>query len=127
MITRLSTEDLACSLASRCGQSHSIYASVDDLTLIDRVLDLSFNVLRSVPEVVTTLANLDTVYFVQNKITKIPLLQGPGWSTKLRSLELGANRIRVRLRSSVHLLVNLVVSVDREPSASCKLGGTLVG
>ncbi len=64
------------------------------------VLDLSFNLLRSVPEVVATLKNLETIYFVQNRITKIPPLQ---WPVGLRSLELGANRIRVSLLLGVVL------------------------
>ncbi len=58
-----------------------------------RSLDLSFNLLRSIPEVLQYLRNLDIVYFVQNKIIKIDGLSNNGHS--LRSLELGGNRIRV--------------------------------
>jgi Leucine-rich repeat (LRR) protein len=61
-----------------------------------RILDLSFNLLRSVPEVFLSLHSLDTVYFVQNKITTISNLQN---LTSLRSLELGGNRIRVSERT----------------------------
>lgn len=64
------------------------------LHLIDvRILDVSFNLLRAVPPVVATLSTLDTVYFVQNKISRIDGLSALGKT--LRSLELGGNRIRV--------------------------------
>ncbi|KAF8199575.1 hypothetical protein BJ912DRAFT_655796 [Pholiota molesta] len=56
-----------------------------------KVLDLSFNLLRSVPEGLDSLSVLDTIYFVQNKISKI---SGFGLCTTLRSLELGGNKIR---------------------------------
>lgn len=57
-------------------------------------LDLSFNLLRSVPDRLEFLHSLETIYFVQNKISKI---SGFASCTKLRSLELGGNKIRVRL------------------------------
>jgi len=56
------------------------------------VLDLSFNLLRSVPDGLEFLNALHTVYFVQNKISKIT---GLASCTNLRSLELGGNKIRV--------------------------------
>lgn len=56
------------------------------------MLDLSFNLLKAVPESLKYLRSLHTVYFVQNRISKITGLE---MSTKLRSLELGGNRIRV--------------------------------
>ncbi|KAF9450342.1 L domain-like protein [Macrolepiota fuliginosa MF-IS2] len=55
------------------------------------VVDLSFNLLRSVPDGLEHLKSLDTLYFVQNKISKIT---GLSHSVTLRSLELGGNRIR---------------------------------
>lgn len=55
------------------------------------VLDLSFNLLRAVPDQLEYLPDLDTIYFVQNKISKIT---GLNHSVALRSLELGGNRIR---------------------------------
>ncbi|KAJ6619697.1 hypothetical protein B0H10DRAFT_2024499 [Mycena sp. CBHHK59/15] len=55
------------------------------------VLDLSFNLVRTVPEAMQHLPSLDTVYFVQNRISKITNLQT---SVSLRSLELGGNKIR---------------------------------
>ncbi|GLB40197.1 putative thiamin pyrophosphokinase, catalytic domain [Lyophyllum shimeji] len=55
------------------------------------VLDLSFNLLRAVPEGLELLTSLHTVYFVQNRISKINNLAS---CTNLRSLELGGNRIR---------------------------------
>jgi protein phosphatase 1 regulatory subunit 7 len=56
------------------------------------VLDLSFNLIRTVPEALLHLPALHTVYFVQNRISKINNLQA---SVSLRSLELGGNKIRV--------------------------------
>lgn len=56
-------------------------------------LDFSFNLLRHVPEALSRFPELHTVYFVQNKITKISGLDTLG--ATLRSLELGGNRIRV--------------------------------
>ncbi|KIK63124.1 hypothetical protein GYMLUDRAFT_72356 [Collybiopsis luxurians FD-317 M1] len=55
------------------------------------VLDLSFNLAKSIPESLAQLTSLKTVYFVQNRISKITCLDK---STSLRSLELGGNRIR---------------------------------
>lgn len=57
------------------------------------VLDLSFNLLRHVPEALLHLHSLKTVYFVQNKISKISGFGSVG--ATLRSLELGGNKIRV--------------------------------
>ncbi|KAK0500554.1 L domain-like protein [Armillaria luteobubalina] len=54
-------------------------------------LDLSFNLLKHIPDVLEHLPNLETVYFVQNRISRIEHL---GMCTKLKSLELGGNRIR---------------------------------
>jgi len=77
------------------------------MTLKDMVnlksLDLSFNLLRSIPEVIKCLTNLEIVYFVQNKFTKIDGLDNVGHS--LRSLELGGNRIRTI--ENLDALVNL--------------------
>ncbi|KAI0049764.1 L domain-like protein [Auriscalpium vulgare] len=56
------------------------------------VLDLSFNMLKAVPDTLHHLKSLKTVYFVQNRISKITGLQGVG--ATLRSLELGGNKIR---------------------------------
>jgi protein phosphatase 1 regulatory subunit 7 len=58
-------------------------------------LDLSFNNFKAVPDTLQHLTALKTVYFVQNRITKIAGLDSLGRT--LRSLELGGNRIRVRL------------------------------
>lgn len=58
------------------------------------MLDLSFNLLRAVPEGLENLKLLDTIYFVQNKISKIT---GFASCVTLRSLELGGNKIRVEL------------------------------
>jgi protein phosphatase 1 regulatory subunit 7 len=59
------------------------------------VLDFSFNLLKSIPETLHYLTSLRTVYFVQNRISKITGLQGVG--ATLRSLELGGNKLRVSL------------------------------
>lgn len=60
-----------------------------------RVLDLSFNLLKSVPDTLHHLTSLKTVYFVQNRISRISGLEGVG--ATLRSLELGGNKLRVNL------------------------------
>jgi len=57
-----------------------------------KTLDLSFNLLKTIPENLGSLQSLDTVYFVQNKISKIQFLDPLG--PTLRSLELGGNKIR---------------------------------
>ncbi|KAF8841760.1 L domain-like protein [Paxillus ammoniavirescens] len=54
-------------------------------------LDLSFNLLRSIPDGLAHLPSLKTVYFVQDRISKIT---GLGASVSLTSLELGGNKIR---------------------------------
>lgn len=66
------------------------------------VLDLSFNLLRAVPEGLRFLSTLHTVYFVQNRISKI---NGLEQCINLRSLELGGNRIRKI--ENLEALVNL--------------------
>jgi Leucine-rich repeat (LRR) protein len=63
------------------------------VSYMHRTLDLSFNNLKSVPDTLHNLTSLDTVYFVQNRISKINGLDALG--ATLRSLELGGNRIRV--------------------------------
>jgi len=68
-----------------------------------RSLDVSFNLLRAVPKVLSSLSSLQVVYFVQNKITQIDGLGGVG--ATLRSLELGGNRIRTI--ENLDALVNL--------------------
>ena len=64
------------------------------------VLDLSFNLLRHVPESIQYLPSLEKVFFVQNKISHISGLDRIGQT--LRSFELGGNRIRVSLHSSLY-------------------------
>jgi protein phosphatase 1 regulatory subunit 7 len=59
------------------------------------VLDLSFNLLKTIPDTLHHLSSLRTVYFVQNRISRISGLQGVG--ATLRSLELGGNKLRVNL------------------------------
>ena len=58
------------------------------------VLDFSFNLLRNVPDRLEYLRSLHTIYFIQNKISKITGLTS---CSSLRSLELGGNKIRVSL------------------------------
>ena len=60
---------------------------------VPSVLDLSFNLLKLIPDTLHHLTSLRTVYFVQNRISKITGLQGVGET--LRSLELGGNKLRV--------------------------------
>ncbi|KAG6917007.1 hypothetical protein DXG01_004272 [Tephrocybe rancida] len=55
------------------------------------MLDLSFNLLKAIPERLASLVSLHTIYFVQNRISKINGLES---CVNLRSLELGGNRIR---------------------------------
>ncbi|KAF7970841.1 hypothetical protein HWV62_22798 [Athelia sp. TMB] len=66
-------------------------------------LDLSFNLLKAVPETLGHLESIDTIYFVQNRISRISGLESIG--TTLRSLELGGNKIR-RIEN-LDALVNL--------------------
>lgn len=54
-------------------------------------LDLSFNKIKHIKNV-SHLVKLTDLFFVQNKISRIEGLDG---LTRLRNLELGANRIRV--------------------------------
>ncbi|CAG7852541.1 Protein phosphatase 1 regulatory subunit SDS22 [Serendipita indica DSM 11827] len=68
-----------------------------------RILDLSFNLLRAVPPELVNIPALQTIYFVQNKITRIEHFHHLG--ATLRSLELGSNRIRVI--ENLDALVNL--------------------
>ena len=65
-----------------------------------RSLDLSFNLLRSIRELVDdspdspfAYPHLDHLYLIQNKLSKI---EGVRHRTGLDYLELGGNRIRVR-------------------------------
>lgn len=100
--------------ARRRGAGYVSEAEVRDLILRSRkkacvgperversVLDLSFNLLRSIPEVLERLPCLRTVYFVQNRISKISSLSSLG--ATLRSIELGGNRIRVRSSNCMRL------------------------
>lgn len=68
--------------------------SITNLPLpLSSTLDLSFNLLRAVPEELARIPALRTIYFVQNKISHIDHLGHLG--ATLQSLELGGNRIRV--------------------------------
>lgn len=58
-----------------------------------KTLDLSFNKIKHIKRV-NHLKSLTDLFFVQNKISKIEGLEG---LEELRNLELGANRIRVRI------------------------------
>ena len=60
------------------------------------VLDFSFNLLRNIPDRLEYLNSLQTVYFIQNKISKITGLTS---CLSLRSLELGGNKIRVSIKN----------------------------
>jgi Leucine-rich repeat (LRR) protein len=57
-------------------------------------LDLSFNKIKQIKNV-SHLKELKDLYFVQNRIQKIEGLEG---LSKVRNLELAANRIRVGAR-----------------------------
>ncbi|KAG8690731.1 hypothetical protein FRC11_009476 [Ceratobasidium sp. 423] len=70
----------------------SFLFSIRGVNLQGRTLDLSFNLLRSIPHGLERHKSLHTIFFVQNKIAKISGVVGLGNS--LRSLELGGNRIR---------------------------------
>ncbi|KAF8639416.1 hypothetical protein AX17_001506 [Amanita inopinata Kibby_2008] len=67
-----------------------------------RTLDLSFNLFKSVPERLEFMPSLETIYFVQNRISKITGLNS---LVNLHSLELGGNRIRKI--ENLETLVNL--------------------
>lgn len=93
-----------------------------------RSLDLSFNLLKSVPDRLEKMPLLSTIYFVQNKISRI---SGLSSLVNLRSLELGGNRIRVcHLGWSTHHLPfsdNPRAAENREPGRTRKPGGVVVG
>lgn len=80
-----------------------------------RSLDLSFNKIKHIKNV-SHMVGLTDLYFVQNKISKIEGLEG---LSKLRNLELGANRIRVRAVSC--WLVGGVVDWARKFTISIRL------
>jgi len=76
--------------------------STTDLPLpLSSTLDLSFNLLRAIPEELARIPALRTIYFVQNKISHIDHLGHLG--ATLQSLELGGNRIRVNCMLSQRL------------------------
>jgi len=59
-----------------------------------RSLDLSFNLLRKVPAAqIATLKQLKTLYFIQNKISRIDGLES--LAETLESIEFGGNKLRV--------------------------------
>lgn len=71
---------------------------VEEITSIStlsnlRVLDLSFNAIREMVDLVQCVPLLEELYLAQNKLRTIKGLEG---LTHLRILDLGANRIRVR-------------------------------
>lgn len=82
---------------------------MDRLVGFVRTLDLSFNLLKTIPEGLASLTSLRTIYFVQNRISKISGLES---CINLRSLELGGNKIRV-CRGSC-LLLTLMLNDFRE-------------
>ncbi|KAJ3505604.1 hypothetical protein NLJ89_g7329 [Agrocybe chaxingu] len=88
-LTKLEELDLYDNKIKGVGEAlDNLYLThMDDIS----VLDLSFNLLRSVPDRLEFLTSLDTIYFVQNKISKI---SGFTSCCTLRSLELGGNRLR---------------------------------
>ncbi|GJJ08556.1 hypothetical protein Clacol_002774 [Clathrus columnatus] len=57
-----------------------------------KVLDLSFNLIKAVPDSLGSFPSIDTLYFVQNKISVIEHFDQV--CSTLRTLELGGNRIR---------------------------------
>lgn len=64
------------------------------MTLTDRTLDYSFNLIKKIPaDIIDTLSSLKTIYLIQNKISRIAGLDS--LAPTLNSLELGGNRIRV--------------------------------
>ncbi len=64
-------------------------------------LDLSFNLVKHIPEELEThLTSLKTIFFVQNRISHIANLNG--LAATLRSVELGGNRLRVRYKYFSH-------------------------
>ena len=71
------------------------------------VLDLSFNKIKHIKNV-SHLVQLTDLFLVQNKISKIEGLEG---LSKLRNLELGANRIRVRITS---FRCGVIIDQDRK-------------
>lgn len=107
VVSRFRTRFISAHRLWRHGDTLTLAATFDISTL-----DLSFNLLRSVPDCLEHLKSLNTIYFVQNKISKIASLN---YSVALRSLELGGNRIRVRT-----YVLRLILVV---PDASQKIEG----
>lgn len=64
------------------------------ILFVVRSLDLSYNNIKHLPSL-TTQKHIHTIYFVQNKISKIEPGQLDWAADSLKSLELGGNRIRV--------------------------------
>lgn len=78
------------------------------------------------PDNLDRLPSLKTVYFVQNRITKITALDGVG--ATLRSLELGGNKIRVRLELRVFMNICSEFSTENRGSGrASKLRRALAG
>jgi protein phosphatase 1 regulatory subunit 7 len=70
------------------------YTNVDQDSMLNRTLDLSFNNIRHVPNLPSK-KQVNTLYLVQNKVAEV----GEGeldWAAgSMKSLELGGNRLRV--------------------------------
>lgn len=94
-LTRLEELDFYDNKIKKIGRA------LDNLSILS-TLDFSFNLLRSVPECVEKLHKLNTLYLVQNRITRISNLTS---CSNLRSLELGGNKIRKI--ENLEALVNL--------------------
>ena len=94
MITRSRPSEMPSRASQSSGESRAQLKSIEILPLsLSSTLDLSFNLLRAVPEELARIPALRTIYFVQNKISHIDHLGHLG--ATLQSLELGGNRIRV--------------------------------
>lgn len=102
MITRSRPSVVLSRANQSSGKLHARLKSITNLPLpLSSTLDLSFNLLRAVPEELARIPALHTIYFVQNKISHIDHLGHLG--ATLQSLELGGNRIRVNCMLSQRL------------------------
>lgn len=84
---------------------------IEELTHIDRlnklrILDLSFNSIRTMIPLAVHVPLLEELYMAQNKLRKIEGLEG---LIHLKTLDLGANRIRV---SSSFVICVLLIHIS---------------
>lgn len=86
------------------GMLRAICTGFQKLKLLSSTLDLSFNNIRHSPSL-PSLRHVNTLYLVQNKISRLEKGELDWCQDTMKSLELGGNRIRVieNLDKLIHL------------------------